>query len=268
MGYGLFNTFYAAYKVRGKTKISWIHFEPFAMPDFAVFADVLGNYQHIMCVSNDSKGQMEALIPALRSRYRVFHNIVDVKDIWKKANEGAFEREGNNVLITSVGRLDPQKGFDIGIKVVQRLCKEGYLLKWLIIGEGCQRSQLETMINSNPHAEHNIELLGLKTNPYPYVGKCDIYFQPSRREGYGIAVAEAKALFKPIVAAESAGVKEQLIHEETGLLAKCTEDDLYIALKRLLDDEQLKNKLSENLKNYAVQYPDQIRMLEKLFDQA
>ena len=33
-------------------------------------------------------------------------------------------------------------------------------------------------------------LLGQQLNPYPYLKMCDIYFQPSRHEGYGIAVAE------------------------------------------------------------------------------
>ena len=40
---------------------------------------------------------------------------------------------------------------------------------------------------------------------------CDIYFQPSRHEGYGIALAEARIFCKPIVATDFAGAKELYI---------------------------------------------------------
>lgn len=94
--------------------------------------------------------------------------------------------------ILSIGRLDIDKGFDIGIKVINLLVKNGYYIKWYIVGEGNQRGLLETII-SNYNLRDKIVLLGEKTNPYPYLADCDIYFQPSRNEGYGIAVAEARA---------------------------------------------------------------------------
>lgn len=269
MGYGLFNTFYAAYKVRGKTKISWVHFEPeSAMPDFGVFLDVLKKYKHIMCVSNSSKEQMELMMPEIKEGYKVFYNIVDKKDILQKAKEGSIKTEDGGILVTSVGRLVSQKGFDIGVRVIQRLCKEGYPIKWLVIGEGSQRAQLESMIMDDYHSQNSIKLLGLRTNPYAFIDKSDIYFQPSRHEGYGIAIAEARALNKPIVAADFAGAREQLVHGETGLIAKCTEQDLYLALKCLIDDDQLRKKLSDNLKKQASEYPMQIKELEEIFDLA
>ena len=46
----------------------------------------------------------------------------------------------------SIGRLAYQKGFDLGIEVIEKLCKEGYAIKWYIIGEGNQRTELEQKI--------------------------------------------------------------------------------------------------------------------------
>ena len=51
----------------------------------------------------------------------------------------------------------------------------------------------------------------LSSNPYKYIKNGDIYVQPSRFEGYGITIAEAKALNKPIVASNIPEFKEQLI---------------------------------------------------------
>lgn len=99
----------------------------------------------------------------------------------------------------SIGRLAYQKGFDLGIEVIEKLCKEGYAIKWYIIGEGNQRTELEQKISESIYAKESIVLLGQQINPYPYLKMCDIYFQPSRHEGYGIAVAEARVFCKPIV---------------------------------------------------------------------
>ena len=51
--------------------------------------------------------------------------------------------------------------------------------------------------------------LGSKINPYRFLKECDIYVQPSRGEGYCIALAEAICLEKPIVVTDFAGAREQ-----------------------------------------------------------
>lgn len=194
MGYGLFNTYYAAYKVEGKAKISWIHFEPEeAIPDFKVFEPVLKEFQHIMCVSAENKRQMIKMMPELAKCFHLFYNILNVEELKKKATAENIVKENGEIVILSIGRLAPQKGFDIGVNVVQRLYEKGYPVKWYIIGEGHQRTELEELINKKPGIRECIKLLGQKLNPYPYLEMCDIYFQPSRHEGYCIALAEARA---------------------------------------------------------------------------
>lgn len=269
MGYGLFNTFYAACKVNGRVKISWVHFEPNqAMPDFGAFRELLGEYRHIMCVSENSRRQMEEMIPELKDRYQVFYNIVDGESLWQQARGAEIPKNPGEISITSVGRLDPQKGFDIAIGAVARLRAEGYPVKWRIVGEGWQRQALEAQIAQSDAAQESVVLEGQKLNPYPYIAMCDIYFQPSRHEGYGIAVAEARAFYKPIVATNFAGAREQLVHGQTGIITQCTEECLYLALKQLLDDPALRNSLSENLRKQQQTWPEQVRILETIMDSA
>lgn len=268
MGYGLFNTFYAARKIRGSIKISWVHFEPIhAIPDFAVFRNLLSEYDYIMCVSKNSKHQMEKMIPELRDRYKVFYNIINVKNIQLKATEETISKNPGEVSIVSVGRLTFQKGFDIGIEVIKYLVEDGYPIKWYVIGEGDQRKELEELIGKSGVAKEHIELLGRKLNPYPYISMCDIYFQPSRHEGYGIAVAEARAFEKPIVVTDFAGAKEQLIDGETGIISKCEVEALYHSLKKLLDNPELMKYLSQNLKR-QMKENCQIQEFEHILDRA
>lgn len=267
MGYGLFNTYYAAYKVRGKQKISWIHFEPDeVMPDFYLFSSVLKEYQYVMCVSEQSRQQMKRMIPELADRFCLFYNIVDNKSIISKAKESELKKKEDEITIVSIGRLDPQKGFDIGIRAVQLLYEQGYPVKWYIIGEGWQREELEKIIRQNKAASECVELVGQKINPYPYIDMCDIYFQPSRHEGYCIALAEARAFCKPIVAADFAGAREQLINRKTGIIVPCKEQELFNALKLVIDDENLRKKLKVNLLNQDKGSLKQVIFLEEIIE--
>lgn len=265
MGYGLFNTYYGAYKVEGKTKISWVHFEPDeVMPDFYKIFLALEKYKYIMCVSEQSRQQMKKMIPKLSDRFFLFYNIVNENEIRHKAMEEKILKRNNEISIVSIGRLDPQKGFDIGIRVVQKLFAKGYPVRWYIVGDGWQREELERLIKQNKVASSCIELVGKKLNPYPYIDMCDIYFQPSRHEGYCIALAEARIFCKPIVVTDFAGAKEQLIDGKTGIIVPCKEEDLYEALKRVIDDKNLRETLRNNLEKQDKSRIEQVKFLEEI----
>lgn len=268
-GYGLFNTFYAARKVRAKTKISWVHFEPEqAMPDFTVFEDILNEFQFIMCVSNPIKEQMQAMMPRHKDRMRVFYNIVDAENILEQGKKNAQKKADGATHILSVGRIDFPKGFDLGLGIIERLVADGYSIQWHIVGEGPQRMKLEQQIAQSQILKDCVQLHGQQLNPYAYMDMCDIYFQPSRHEAYGIAVAEARVFCKPIVVTDFAGAREQLVNGVTGLITKCTEDDLYWALKKVLDDPGLQLRFSQNLLEQRGNERNQVKYLEEIFDRA
>lgn len=268
MGYGLINTFYIAEKVRAKTKISWIHFEPSkAMKDFSSFKVFFKKYNYIFCVSKQILLDMENILPEYKKKFKVFYNIVDKNKLNDLAQIGnTFDCEDGKINILSIGRLDLQKGFDIGINVVERLLKDGYLIKWWIVGDGPQKQELENILK-NKDLTKDIVLLGQHTNPYGYLSKCDIYFQPSRHEGYGIAVAEARAFYKPILSTNFAGAQEQLKNMVTGKIANCSEDELYIGMREILDDKGLLKKFSYNLARENDVFDQQLKVLYKIFEE-
>jgi glycosyltransferase involved in cell wall biosynthesis len=55
--------------------------------------------------------------------------------------------------------------------------------------------------------------------PYLY-NACDIYAGPSRQEGFGMPHVEAQACGKPVLSVDAMGIKETVVHGETGFLAK------------------------------------------------
>ena len=168
--------------------------------------------------------------------------------IEEKAKEKVRLKEENEetIKIVTVGRLVNQKGIDNGIFVCKALIDEGYKVRWYVVGKGKDKEKLENLIKTN-NLEENFILLGAKTNPYKYINLCDIYVQPSRFEGYGITVAEAKALKKPIVATDIPEFREQIIDKKTGILCK-DNNELKYGIKLLIEDKNLRKKLIDNLK--------------------
>lgn len=179
-----------------------------------------------------------------------------------------MEKNEKEIALLSIGRLDPQKGFDLGIKVAENLYTAGYPIKYYIIGDGWCRSQLEMQIAQSKAAENCVTLLGKQLNPYPYIKACDIYFQPSRHEGFGIAVAEARAFCKPIVVTDFAGAREQLKDGQTGLIVPCDIDAMTTAVRTLLDNGDLMDTFKTNLSDELGKFTAQLNVLYDIFDHA
>ena len=69
---------------------------------------------------------------------------------------------------------------------------------------------------------------------------------PSHREGFGVVCAEAMAFGRPVVAGNVGGLRDLVVHEETGLLVEPGDVvALREALTRLLDDADLRRRFGE-----------------------
>ena len=93
---------------------------------------------------------------------------------------------------------------------------------------------------------------------------CDIYVQPSKHEGYCITLGEARCFDNPIVTTNFTGANEQIKNEVTGLVCDISEQGIYQAIKRLLDNKELYKDIRTNLSNEIVDSTNEISKLEKL----
>jgi glycosyltransferase involved in cell wall biosynthesis len=146
--------------------------------------------------------------------------------------------------------------------VLAKLKEEGYNVKWYCIGDGNARIEYEKLIKQYGVKNEYI-LLGTKPNPYPYMKQCDIYVQSSRHEGYCITLSEARCFTNPIISTNFTGANEQISHGQTGLVVGFDIQQMYHAIKQLLDDEKLRNKLRSNLTKETV---DTTREMDKLYE--
>nr|WP_309685071.1 glycosyltransferase family 4 protein [Armatimonas sp.] len=158
---------------------------------------------------------------------QVIHNGIDLEkfaDLPTKSDARALLGwPQEKKIILSIARLSPEKGLDVLVKAVQGLDAALYLA-----GDGPERAALTGAI-----------LLGHRDNIPLLLAAADIYCQPSRSEGLGLAVLEAMAAGKPIVASDVGGIPELLPDAAIGLTVPPDDPKaLRVAIQRLLDDPQ------------------------------
>ncbi|UXR78203.1 glycosyltransferase [Staphylococcus sp. IVB6227] len=142
--------------------------------------------------------------------------------------------DNNNFNIFASGRLSPEKGFDNLIEAFSYIANDYPNAMLYILGEGKDRTKLETMIHSRGLSER-VYLLGHQSNPFSLINKADLFVLSSHYEGQGLVVLEALALGKNVLSSELEVTKEILENGKYGMLknndARSLADGIELFLK-------------------------------------
>jgi glycosyltransferase involved in cell wall biosynthesis len=256
-------------KVHASQKIGWIHidYDKLGM-DPAIDLAYFRKLNHIVTVSEECAKILKNRFPTQKNKVDIIYNIVSPKMIKKMATQderNLYNKKGDEIIILSIGRLHYQKGFEAAIESCKKLKEKGYNIKWNIIGEGEEREKLTQLIKVN-ELENDVKLLGLKSNPYPYIKQADLYVQTSKFEGKSIAIDEAKILNKPIVVTNFSTAKDQIHHGIDGLIVDMNADAIAQGIEKLITDVNLRKKLIFNLSQSKLGTEEEIEKLYKLIN--
>ena len=259
------STIYVIDKINANKKVMWIHTD---IKEYINEVDYLKKYYYkydkIFSVSPGAAKSFGEKYPELKDKIEVFYNRMVKSEIVSKADNKNYYEDFDGVKLLTVARICYPKAIDLIPEICKRLKVDGYKFRWYCVGWG-EIEKIKELIKSQDVEEY-FKLLGSKNNAYDYMKNCDIYVQPSRYEGYVTTVTEAKCFNRPIVATNIEGIKEQIINDETGILVECNVDDLYKGIKKLLDNEELRDKLSVNLSKENIDTRSEINKLYKLID--
>ena len=165
-------------------------------------------------------------------------------------------------LVGVVARLEPEKGHHTLIEAWPGVLEQVPQARLLIIGEGSERAVLEARAEGlrllgdacsgdacvgTRHARPGARLVftGLRDDVPAVTAALDVAVLPSYREAQGLAILEAMALRRPVVASAVGGVTEMIEHERTGLLVPPGDAPaLANAITRVLTDHPLADSIA------------------------
>ncbi|UMB60337.1 glycosyltransferase [Lutibacter sp. A80] len=254
-------------KIEANKKIGFIHNDYNKLDlnkEFDNFYFTKLNY--LVTVSEECLSVLKFIFPKLKQKIKTIHNIVSTELISQLAeSDAANEMIIGKYNILSIGRLHPQKGFDMAVDACGIIKRKGYNLNWYIIGEGNERENLEIKIKEKELVE-NFYLLGLKENPYPFIKKADVFVQSSKYEGKSIVIDEAKILNKPIVTTNYSTVKDQIQHNINGLVVEINAESLANGIIKMIMDKDLRESLVFNLNKENLGTEHEINNLYNLIE--
>lgn len=222
---------------------------------------------NIIAVSNNQANELKKYVPQAARKIVSIHNLTNVEGIRIKANSKIQEVfDSNKFNIVSVGRVSHEKGMDIAVKVCAKLVEKGLRnICWWIIGDGPAFPEVQNAIKKFK-MEKYIVLVGMRSNPYPYICQADLYVQPSRFEGYPMTILEALVLGQPVISTDNNGAKEILQDGVTGLLCPVNVEALAGKIISVMQNPELYNILKQNVQNLDFKEANEqdVRMLENL----
>jgi GalNAc-alpha-(1->4)-GalNAc-alpha-(1->3)-diNAcBac-PP-undecaprenol alpha-1,4-N-acetyl-D-galactosaminyltransferase len=144
--------------------------------------------------------------------------------------------------VISMGRLVALKNFDMLIQAFAECLNLHPEWQLVIMGDGPQRGDLESLINELGVAKH-VRLLGAVKDPAPILAQSEIFTLYSSFEGFSNSLVEAMACKLPVICTQEAG-GELINNGKQGYLvpdgdAKALAD----SISHLMDDHQLREQM-------------------------
>jgi glycosyltransferase involved in cell wall biosynthesis len=124
-----------------------------------------------------------------------------------------------DLVILSIARLAPDKGLEYLIEAAALLPHTGRRIQIVIAGDGPERDRLEQLAG-HMGATQRVRFLGFREDVGDLLAASDLVVLPSLREGLSIALLEAMAVGKPIIATSIGSQREVAAHADMARLVR------------------------------------------------
>jgi glycosyltransferase involved in cell wall biosynthesis len=200
------------------------------------------------------------------SKIHVVHEGVSISKIDRVDNvdaHAAFFLPHNAPVVGNVAALVPHKGQKHLVAAAARVIREVPDARFVILGEGELREQLERQIK-DLGLERHVILAGFRPDVIGLIKSFDLFVMSSLTEGLGTSILDAMACAKPVVGTRAGGIPEAVRDEDTGLLVPPHDDAaLAAAIVRLLKDPALAARLGASGRQRAAEYFSVDRMVSE-----
>ena len=193
-------------------------------------------------------------------RIRVIHMGVDTDrfDAGKYRGERAAIRtelglQSGAVVVGAVARMVPDKGLDCFLRAMALIAKRHADVQGLLIGGGPLRGELEELRRSL-NLDGRVVFAGHCTDVPRVLSAMDVFMLPTRREGFGVAFAEAMSMGVPVVGSRIAPLAEIIEEGRTGCMAGVDAPEEFArAVCELLDRPERRRSMGDTGRRHVVE---------------
>jgi glycosyltransferase involved in cell wall biosynthesis len=230
----------------------------------------------IIAVSEDTRNfhMNEGKIP--ETKIITIYNGIDLS-IFKPSNkiENAKKREKFNLpadakIISTVAVLRKPKGIQYMIEAMPAIIESAPNCKYMIVGDGEYGGALRELVREKELDRH-IVFAGQQKDISTILAISDLFVLPTLTEALPTVLIEAMAAGKAIVASKVGGIPEMIEDGVNGILIPASSpSDLTKACLRLIDDDDLRNRMAEKsleIANRKFDIQKLIQSLNNLYDE-
>ena len=176
----------------------------------------------------------------------IHNGIDDVCAVTGKRSSGLKKELGipiKHSVVGTIAHLEEHKGLKYLLKAASLLLASRSDISFLFVGEGTLKGELKKLC-VDLKIEKDVIFAGERSDIPGLLFSIDIFVLPSLREGLPLAILEAMACGKPVIATNVGGIPEVLKHGENGILVSPKDPEaLYRAMNELLDNRKKREKM-------------------------
>jgi len=195
-----------------------------------------------------------------KSRISLIYNGVDtgkfLKDFSKEEKDNLKDKFGIKKdcgVIGMISRFTPDKGHDTLLYAFRGILKDKPNTQMVFVGDGDKKQDIVNLAQKLNLSDSAV-FIKPQLDTVEALSVMDIFmFTPARREGLGLALIEALAAGKPVVATNVGGISSVIEDNVNGILTEPSKPELLAeAVLRLLGDETLCARMAASGRETAV----------------
>lgn len=236
--------------INAKSKIGWIRTEYQNLNrNIELDKKYFEKLNLILSVSNKCSDKFIEIFPEQKEKVKTFYNplpYVMYNKLFGENSDADCRKDENTVNITTISRLDQNKGFELLIEAARFLKEANYKYRWSIYGVGPLEDEIFKKIKENG-LEMFVKLKGFEFNTGSILKKTDILVHPSKFEGKSNTIDEAKYYAVPIVSTNFPTVGEQLKNNYNAIITEMDGKSLFQGVVKMISEKSLRKEISRNL---------------------
>jgi len=211
----------------------------------------------IIAVSKNTSKDLEKFMQIDQKKIKVIYEGVNNKPkILINPDQVLRKFQVKNNFLLFIGTLEPRKNLIRLLKAFQKLEKDYPNFQLVIAGKKGWKYEGIFTTYKKLNLQNKVIFTGLvkESEKWVLLEKCKIFVYPSLYEGFGLPILEAQKSKAPVLCGNRGSLPE-ITNNSALLINPYSVDEIYLGMKKILEDENFKNHLiangSENMKRFS-----------------